>query len=108
MERGRLGPRNLTLGAPDPFSLCEQRCLDALPGRAQRPFGRLFYTPYWTTFEFPAIDMKAASVSTLGQMVATQVVELSGKPGRVTPQRTSTIPQEPTAGMTNSSASPTR
>jgi len=27
-------------------------------------------TPYWTTFELPAIDMKAASVGILDQMVA--------------------------------------
>jgi hypothetical protein len=37
--------------------------------REQRPFGRLFCTPYWTTFELPAIDMKAASVGILGQIV---------------------------------------
>jgi hypothetical protein len=36
----------------------------------QRPFGRLFYTPYWTTFELPVIDMKAASVGVLDQIVA--------------------------------------
>jgi hypothetical protein len=35
----------------------------------QRPFGRLFYTPYWTTFELPAIDMKVASVGILDQIV---------------------------------------
>jgi hypothetical protein len=27
-------------------------------------------TPYWTTFELPAIDMKAASVGILDQIVA--------------------------------------
>ena len=30
---------------------------------------RLFYTPYWTTFELPTIDMKAASVGMLDQIV---------------------------------------
>jgi hypothetical protein len=34
------------------------------------PFGRLFYTPYWITFELPAIDMKAASVGILDQIAA--------------------------------------
>ena len=38
--------------------------------REQRPFGRLFYTPYWITFELPAIDVKAASVGILDQIVA--------------------------------------
>jgi hypothetical protein len=38
--------------------------------RKQRPFGRLFYTPDWTTFELPVIDMKAASVGVLDQIVA--------------------------------------
>jgi len=38
--------------------------------REQSPFRRLFYTPYWTTFELPAIDMKAASVGILDQIVA--------------------------------------
>jgi len=37
---------------------------------AQRPFARLFYTPYWITFELPPIDMKAASVGLLDQIVA--------------------------------------
>jgi len=38
--------------------------------REQTPYGRLFYTPYWTTFELPTIDMKAASVGILDQTVA--------------------------------------
>jgi len=38
--------------------------------REERPYGRLFYTPYWTTFELPAIGMKAASVGILDQIVA--------------------------------------
>jgi len=33
-------------------------------------FRRLFYTPYWITFELPSIDMKAASVGLLDQIVA--------------------------------------
>ena len=37
--------------------------------RKQTLFGRLFYTPYWTTFELPPVDMKAASVGILDQMV---------------------------------------
>jgi len=37
--------------------------------REQRPFRRLFYTPYWMTFELLPIDMKAASVGILDQMV---------------------------------------
>ena len=36
----------------------------------QKPFKRLFYTPYWTTFELVAIDVKAASVGILDQIVA--------------------------------------
>jgi hypothetical protein len=35
----------------------------------QRPFRTLFYTPYWITFELPAIDMKVASVGVLDQIV---------------------------------------
>ena len=35
------------------------------PGRA-----RIVFTPYWTTFELPAIDMKAACVGALDQTVA--------------------------------------
>jgi hypothetical protein len=38
--------------------------------REQRSFGRIFYTPYWTTFELPPIDVKAASVGLLDQIVA--------------------------------------
>jgi len=38
--------------------------------REQSPFRSIFYTPYWTTFELPAIDMKAASVGVLDQIVA--------------------------------------
>jgi len=34
----------------------------------QRPFARPFYTPYWTTFELAAIDMKAASIGMLDQI----------------------------------------
>jgi hypothetical protein len=34
----------------------------------QRPFRRLFYTPYWITLELPAIDMKVASVALLDQI----------------------------------------
>jgi hypothetical protein len=45
--------------------------------REERPFARLFYTPYWTTFELLAIDMKTASVGTLHQ-----VVEPPERPGR--------------------------
>jgi hypothetical protein len=33
-------------------------------------FARDFYTPYWTTFELPSIDMKDASVGLLDQIVA--------------------------------------
>jgi len=36
----------------------------------QRPYGRVVYTPYWTTFELPAVEMKAASVGTLDQIAA--------------------------------------
>jgi hypothetical protein len=36
--------------------------------RKQTLFGRLFYTPYWTTFELPAIDTKVASVGILDQI----------------------------------------
>jgi hypothetical protein len=36
----------------------------------QRPFRTLFYTPYWITFELPVIDMKAASIGVLDQIVA--------------------------------------
>ena len=36
----------------------------------QKPFRRLFYTPYWTTFELPATDMKASSIGLLDQIVA--------------------------------------
>ena len=38
--------------------------------REQMAFRRLFYTPYWITFELPAIDMKAASVGIVDQIVA--------------------------------------
>jgi len=38
--------------------------------REKRPFRRLCYTPYWTTFELPAIDMKVASVGILDQIAA--------------------------------------
>jgi len=38
--------------------------------REQRPFARHFYTPYWTTFELRSIEMKAASVGLLDQIVA--------------------------------------
>jgi hypothetical protein len=38
--------------------------------RAERPFRRLFYTPYWTTSELPAIDMKASSVGLLDHIGA--------------------------------------
>jgi hypothetical protein len=31
---------------------------------------RIRFTPYWTTFELPTIDMKAASVGILDQIVA--------------------------------------
>jgi hypothetical protein len=34
-------------------------CLDTRP----------CFTPYWTTFELPTIDMKASSVGTLDQIV---------------------------------------
>jgi len=36
--------------------------------REQRRCRKLFYTPYWITFELPAIDMNAASVGILGQI----------------------------------------
>jgi hypothetical protein len=32
-------------------------------------FRRIFYTPYWTTFELRSIEMKAASVGLLDQIV---------------------------------------
>jgi len=38
--------------------------------REKRPFRRHFHTPYWTTYELPAIDMKAASVGIWSQIVA--------------------------------------
>jgi hypothetical protein len=38
--------------------------------REQRSFRRPFYTPYWTTFELSAIDMKVASIGILGQIAA--------------------------------------
>jgi hypothetical protein len=38
--------------------------------REKRPFGRPFYTPYWTTFELPSIDTNAASVGILDQIAA--------------------------------------
>jgi len=38
--------------------------------REKSPFGRHFYTPYWTTFELRSIDVKAASVGILDQIVA--------------------------------------
>jgi hypothetical protein len=46
--------------------------LSGHPGepRGERLFGRLFYTPYWTVFELPPIDMKAASVGILDQIGA--------------------------------------
>jgi len=37
--------------------------------RKTTPFRRLFYTPYWTTFELSPIDMKVASVGLLDQIV---------------------------------------
>jgi hypothetical protein len=37
--------------------------------REETPFLSDFYTPYWTTFELPPIDMKAASVGILDQIV---------------------------------------
>jgi hypothetical protein len=51
-------PRVLALGGPPVGS------------REQDPFRRTLYTPYWTTFELTAIDMKAASVGILDQVVA--------------------------------------
>jgi hypothetical protein len=38
--------------------------------REQKLFRRLFCTPYWTTSEPRSIDMKAAAVGTLDQIVA--------------------------------------
>ena len=38
--------------------------------RVESCFRRLFHTPYWTTFELPAIDMNAASVGIVDQIVA--------------------------------------
>jgi len=38
--------------------------------REQRPYRRLFYTPYWTTFEPPVIDVKAALVGIVDRIVA--------------------------------------
>jgi hypothetical protein len=43
----------------------------------------LFYTPYWTTFELPSIDMKVASVGVLDQMVAGLSSGASGEAGAV-------------------------
>jgi len=51
--------------------------------RKQTLFGRPFYTPYWTTFELPPIDVKVASVGMLDRIVAgLKVTESPGKPGR--------------------------
>jgi len=38
--------------------------------REESCFRRLFYTPYWITFELPTIDMKAAAAGILNQIVA--------------------------------------
>jgi hypothetical protein len=55
-----------------PGGLLSEESRDGNPvvPREQRPFARLFYTPYWTTFELPATDMKVASVGILDQIVA--------------------------------------
>jgi len=45
-------------------------CERPVGSREQTPFSRFFYSPYWTTFELPAIDMKAASVGILDQILA--------------------------------------
>jgi hypothetical protein len=50
----------------------------------QRPFRRLFYTPYWTTFELPEIDTKAALVGIFDQIAAGDSGDgVSGRAGAV-------------------------
>jgi hypothetical protein len=46
------------------------RCERPVGPVEQRPYGRLFYTPYWATSELPPIDMKSASVGILDQIAA--------------------------------------
>jgi hypothetical protein len=63
--------------------------------REQRPCGKVFYTSYWITFELPPIDMKAASVGSLDQIVAGLRQGASGKAGTVQADA------EPSAGYGN-------
>jgi len=68
-----LGTREETRGdRPARATTSAGRLLGERPvgSREQTPFARLFYTPYWTTFELPPIDMKVASIGILGPIVA--------------------------------------
>jgi hypothetical protein len=44
-------------------------CERPVGSREQMAFRRIFYTPYWTTFELRSIYVEAASVGILGQIV---------------------------------------
>ena len=79
LERQHLGPSRAQWA---PVKEEQRRRGHPVGSREQRPFGRLFCTPYWTTFELLSIDMKAASVGILDQMVPDSGMEVPENPGR--------------------------
>ena len=63
-------PAGRLLGCQVLHSACPHSVAVPVRPREQGPFRRILYTPYWTTFELPLIDMKAASIGILGQIAA--------------------------------------